>query len=317
MTRPFRFAVITSKAADAHAWRERARRAEALGYTTLLMPDHFQDQLAPLTALATAAAVTDRLAVGTLVFDNDYRHPVVLAKELATLDLLTGGRVEVGIGAGWKRSDYDETGMAYDAPGARIDRMVEAIEVMRALWKSTEPVHYAGTHYRIDGAVGTPSPHTSGGPVLCIGGGGRRMLTIAARLADIVAVNATMTSGQLDASIAVSASPQAFDEKLAWVHDSAVAAGRDGDIELQCHCPFVQITATAEERDAMLAALAPAFASSTDDACDIPLTLVGSIDEIVETLLRRRDRWGFTYTVVPDDAMEAFAPVVAQLAGRT
>src|SRR5262249_36856828 len=165
MTRPFRFAVIPSKAADAHAWRERARRAEALGYTTLLMPDHFQDQLAPLTALATAAAVTDHLAVGTLVFDNDYRHPVVLAKELATLDLLTGGRVEVGIGAGWKRSDYDETGMAYDAPGARIDRMVEAIEVMRALWTSTEPVHYAGTHYRIDGAVGTPSPYTSGGPV--------------------------------------------------------------------------------------------------------------------------------------------------------
>ena len=317
MTRPFRFAVITSKAPDARAWRERARRAEALGYSTLLMPDHFQDQLAPLTALATAAAVTERLAVGTLVFDNDYRHPVVLAKELATLDLLTRGRVEVGMGAGWKRSDYDETGMVYDAPGVRIDRMVEAIDVMRALWKSTEPVRYAGKHYQIDGAVGTPAPHTSGGPALCIGGGGRRMLTVAARVADIVAVNATMTSGQLDASVAATASPQAFDEKLGWVRDAADAAGRADEVELQCHCPFVQVTASAEERDAVLEAIAPAFGSSADDARDIPLTLVGSIDEIVETLRRRRDRWGFTYTVVPDDAMEAFAPVVARLAGRT
>ena len=181
MTHPFRFAVITSKVADASSWRARARRAETLGYSALLMPDHFQDQLAPLTALATAAAVTERLAVGTLVFDNDYRHPVVLAKELATLDLLTGGHVEVGMGAGWKRSDYDEAGIAYDAPGTRIDRMVEAIDVMRALWRSTEPVQFTGTHYRIDGAVGTPAPDTKGGPTLCIGGGGRRMLTIAAR----------------------------------------------------------------------------------------------------------------------------------------
>jgi probable F420-dependent oxidoreductase len=317
MKRPFRFAVITSKAPDAQAWRERARRAEELGYSTLLMPDHFQDQLAPLTALATAAAVTERLGVGTLVFDNDYRHPVVLAKELATLDLLTGGRLEVGIGAGWKRSDYDEAGIPYDAPGGRIDRMVEAIEVMRELWKSTEPVLYAGTHYQIDGAVGTPAPHTPGGPTLCIGGGGRRMLTIAAKVADIVAVNATMTSGQLDESVAATASPKAFDEKLGWVRQAAEASRRAADIELQCHCPFVQITKSGEERDAILEGMATAFGCSPDDACDIPLTLVGSTDEIVETIRRRRDRWGFTYTVVPDVAMEAFAPVVAQLSGNT
>ena len=315
--RPFRFGVITSHAPDGPAWRARARRAEALGYSTLLMPDHFQDQLAPLAALATAAAVTERLAVGTLVFDNDYRHPVVLAKELATLDLLTGGRIEVGLGAGWKRSDYDETGIAYDAPGVRIDRMVEAIEVMRALWRSTEPVRFAGTHYRIAGAVGTPTPHTVGGPTLCIGAGGRRMLGIAARVADIVAVNATMTSGRLDASIAATASPHAFDEKLGWVRDAATACGRSDDIELQCHCAFVRVTENAEERDSMLAAMAPAFGSDTIDARDIPLTLIGSVDDLVETIRRRRDRWGFTYTVVPDDAMEAFAPVVARLAGRT
>jgi probable F420-dependent oxidoreductase len=280
------------------------------------MPDHFQDQLAPLTALATAAAVTEQLAVGTLVFDNDYRHPVVLAKELATLDLLTGGRVEAGMGAGWKRSDYGEAGIAYDTPGTRIDRMVEAIDVMRALWRSTEPVQFAGKHYRIDGAIGTPAPHTPGGPTLCIGGGGRRMLTIAARTADIVAVNATMTSGRLDASVAVTASPRAFDEKLEWVRAAAAACGRTDEIELQCHCAFVRVTATTGERDTMLSALAPAFGPGPDDARDIPLTLIGTIDDLVDTLMRRRERWGFTYTVVPDDAMEAFAPVVAELAGR-
>jgi probable F420-dependent oxidoreductase len=315
MTRPFRFAVITSKVPDANAWRARARRAEELGYSTLLMPDHFQDQLAPLTALATAAAVTERLRVGTLVFDNDYRHPVVLAKELATLDLLTGGRVEVGMGAGWKRSDYDEAGMPYDAPGIRIDRMVEAIDIMRALWQSTEPVHYAGKHYRIDGAVGTPAPSSPGGPALCIGGGGRRLLSIAARVADIVAVNATMTSGKLDASVAATASPAAFDEKLGWVRDAAAACGRSDDIELQCHCAFVSVTTSDDERDSILTAMAPAFGCDVADARDIPLTMIGSVSDIVETVQRRRDRWGFSYTVVPDDAMEAFAPVVAELAG--
>jgi alkanesulfonate monooxygenase SsuD/methylene tetrahydromethanopterin reductase-like flavin-dependent oxidoreductase (luciferase family) len=143
------------------------------------------------------------------------------------------------------------------------------------------------------------------------------MLTIAARVADIVAVNATMTSGQLDASVAATASPQAFDEKLGWVREAATAHGRADDIELQCHCDFVHVTTRADDRESVLGAMAPAFACDPADARDIPLTLVGSTDEIAETLLRRRERWGFTYTVVPDDAMEAFAPVVAQLAGHT
>jgi len=133
VTRPFRFGVITSHAPDGPAWRARARRAEALGYSTLLMPDHFQDQWEPAVGLTVAAEATERLRVGTLVFDNDYRHPVMLAKQIATLDLATGGRVEFGLGAGWKRSDYDESGLAYDPPGVRIDRMIESLAIMRAL----------------------------------------------------------------------------------------------------------------------------------------------------------------------------------------
>jgi hypothetical protein len=142
------------------------------------------------------------------------------------------------------------------------------------------------------------------------------MLTTAARVADIVAVNATLRSGQLDASVAATASPDAFDEKLGWVRAAAGASARTGDIELQCHCAFVQITTSADERDAMLGAMASAFGCDAEAARDLPLTLIGSIDEVVATIVRRRERWGFTYTVVPDDAMEAFAPVVAQLAGH-
>jgi probable F420-dependent oxidoreductase len=312
--RPFRFGVITSHAPVGPAWRARARRAEALGYSSLLMPDHFQDQWEPTVALAVAAEATTSLRVGTLVFDNDYRHPVMLAKSIATLDLASGGRVEFGLGAGWKRSDYDEAGMTYDPPGVRIDRMIEALAIMRALWASAEPVNFTGDHYTIAGAVGTPRPHSQPGPLVCIGGGGKRMLSFAARQADIVAVNATMTAGALGDSVAMTANPAAFDEKLGWVRAAAATAGRLDDIELQCHCPFVHVT---DDRASMLEALAPAFGCSPADATDIPFTMVGTVAEMREAVLRRRDRWGFTYTVVPDDAMEAFAPVVAELAGSS
>jgi probable F420-dependent oxidoreductase len=136
MSHRLRFGVISSRPASAQAWREQARRAEALGYTSLLMPDHFQEQWAPIVGMTIAAEATDQLKVGTLVFANDYRHPAVLAKEIATLDLATGGRVEFGLGAGWKQSDYDEAGLRYERPGVRIARMVEALTIMKALWSS-------------------------------------------------------------------------------------------------------------------------------------------------------------------------------------
>src|SRR5256885_1086312 len=151
MTRPFRFGVITSNAPDGATWRERARRAEALGYSTLFLPDHFQEQWAPIVGMTIAAEATQRLNVGSLVFANDYRHPVVLAKEIATLDLATEGRVEFGLGAGWRRSDYEGAGLQYDGPGTRIDRMAEALAVMKGLWSSAEPLHHDGRHYTIAG----------------------------------------------------------------------------------------------------------------------------------------------------------------------
>jgi probable F420-dependent oxidoreductase len=310
MTRPLRFGVITSQANDGRTWRERARRAESLGYTSLLMPDHFQDQWAPIVGLTVAAEATTTLRVGTLVFDNDYRHPVVLAKELATLDRATEGRLEVGLGAGWKRTDYDEAGIAYDRPGVRIERMAEALTIMRALWTSDEPVHFEGAHYRIAGAVGSPRPH-HGPPPVCIGGGGRRILSLAAREADIVSVNATLTAGTLGAGVAESATPRAFDEKIGWIREAA--EGRFDTIELQCHCPFVMVT---DDAAAIAAQMASGFGLSPDDAREVPLSLFGTIDELCAMVEGRRERYGFTYWIVPDDAMEAFAPVVARLAGR-
>ncbi len=308
--RPLRFGVITSHAPDGPQWRERARRAEAFGYSTLFMPDHFQDQWAPTVGLTIAAEATDTLNVGTLVYANDYRHPVVLAKEIATLDLATGGRVELGLGAGWKRSDYEEAGLGYDTPGVRISRMGESLAVMRALWRSAEPVHFSGDHYAIDGAVGTPRPASPGGPKVCIGGGGKRILSLAAREADIVAVNATLTAGELNRDVAASASPTAFDEKVKLVREAAGA--RADDIELQCHCAFVMIT---EDAASIAGSMASSFGVSADEALDVPLVLLGTVDELCETVLRRRERYGFTYWVVPDDAMDAFAPVVTRLAG--
>ena len=311
MTRAMRFGVITSGEPDGRAWRRLAQRAEELGYSTLFMPDHFQDQWSPTVGLTVAAEATTRLRVGTLVYDNDYRHPVVLAKEMATLDVVCEGRVEFGLGAGWKRDDYDHSGLSFDGAGTRISRMIESLAVMRGLWASADPVTFSGQHYRIAGAVGTPRPHRPNGPLVCIGGGGRRILSFAAREADIVAVNATLRTGALDAEVAATATPDAFDEKLGWVRDAAGA--RLEDIELQCHCAFTKVTSDGPQT---LESMAGAFGVSPREAPDVPLLLVGTIDELCDAILSRRERWGFTYWVIPDTAMESFAPVVDRLASR-
>src|SRR5438034_6481236 len=177
---------MVSRARSAEHWREVAKRAEALGYDTLLMPDHITDQLAPMPALAAAAAATTTLRVGSFVFDNDYRNPVMLAKEATTLDLLSGGRLEFGIGAGWSRRDYQQLGIPYDAPKVRVDRMEEAVVLMKRLW-TEEKVTHEGPHYRVRDAMVLPRPTQRPHPPLMIGASGPRMLRIAAREAQIVA----------------------------------------------------------------------------------------------------------------------------------
>ncbi|MBL8164495.1 MAG: TIGR03621 family F420-dependent LLM class oxidoreductase, partial [Anaerolineae bacterium] len=193
MTHPFRFGVINEQMKPREDWLAHVRRAETLGYATFLLRDHFVpdffgDQYAPIAALMAAAAVTQTLRVGTLVIDNDYRHPVILAKEAATLHLLSGGRFELGIGAGWLRSEYEQAGMPYDPAGVRISRLEESLHIIKGLWNS-EPVTFSGQHYRIDNIDGFPKPEQHL-PIL-IGAGQKRMLTLAGREADIVGILTT------------------------------------------------------------------------------------------------------------------------------
>ncbi len=304
----FRFGVQAKAASSRSEWIGLARKVEELGYATLTMPDHFDDQLAPGIALMSAADATEMLRVGALVWCNDYRHPVVLAKEAATLDLLSDGRLELGIGAGWMKSDYDEAGLDYDRPGVRIDRMVETVAILEGLF-GNEPFSFDGEHYTIAGVNGTPKPVQKPHPPFLIGGGGPRFLGLAGKLADIVGINPNLAAGAITTETGADATAERYDEKVGWVRESA--GERFDDIELQVRAFFVIVT---DDRRGMAETMAPALGLTAEQALNSPLGLVGTVDEITETLIERRERYGFSYIVVGQDQYEDFAPVVANLA---
>jgi probable F420-dependent oxidoreductase len=306
---PFRFAVQTSMTPDGKQWRERARRIEALGYSTLYIPDHFGEQFGPLVALTVAAEATERLRVGTLVLDNDYRHPVVVGKELATLDLLSEGRLEVGIGAGWLTTDYESAGIPLDPPKVRVDRLEEALAVLKGVWRS-ERSSYAGDHYRVTDVAGEPRPSSPGGPKVVIGGGGRRMLSLAAREADIVGVNPNLRAGHVGPEAIESARPARFHERVGWVKEAA--GDRWPELELQI---LTMLVAVVPNRREVAEQMAPAFGVDPDEGVQFPVVLVGDVEEICDTLRERRETYGFSYVVVHEPEMDAFAPVVERLAG--
>jgi probable F420-dependent oxidoreductase len=309
MTKPFRFGVQTRAASDGKAWRDQARQAEDLGYSTLWMPDHFGDQWGPIVGLTSAADATTTLRVGALVFDNDYRHPGMLAKEMATLDVVSEGRMEFGIGSGWMKSDYDEYGLEYDSPGVRIDRMIEGLAIIKQMW--TEGVaDFEGKHYRYTAAVSEPRPVQQPHPPILIGGGGKRMLTYAAKEADIIGFNTKLTAGYVGPEAAAEATAEKFAERVEWV--KAAAGDRFDSLELQCWVGFCFVD---QDRQQVAEMMAPMFNLTPEDALRVPIVMAGSVDEIVETLQQRREDYGFTYWCVPGDAFEAMAPVVAKLAG--
>jgi len=308
--RPLRFGLQVSHTPDGPSWTALARRAEELGYATLFIPDHFEDQFGPLTALTAAAAATTTLRVGALVLDNDYRHPVPLAKELATIDVLSEGRLEVGIGAGWMRTDYERSGIPYDEPRVRVDRLAEAIEVLDGCF-ADGPFSFSGQHYQVDNYDSRPTPVQRPRPPLLLGGGGRRMLTIAARHADIVGINPSLHAGEVGPDAASDATAEATDRKLAWVREAA--GDRFDDIELNC---LVLATLVTDDQEGTAAMMGQMFGLDAAGALEVPHALIGTVEQITEQILKRRERWGFSYWVVQADAMEAFAPVVAELAGR-
>ncbi len=307
--RPFRFGVLAAKARSSSEWKDTARKAEDLGYSTLLMPDHFGDQLSPIAALSTAAAVTETLRVGALVFANDFRHPAVLAKETATLDLLSDGRLEVGLGAGWMMEDYTATGIHEDRPGVRIDRLIEAVAVLRGLWGG-EAFSFDGDHYTISEMVGRPRPAQAGGPPIIVGGGGRRVLSTAARLADIVGVNPNVGEGKVGPEAIASMSADATEQKLGWVREAA--GDRFDDIEISI---LKFVTIVTDDRDGVAAKVGGAMGMDAATLLASPHTLVGSAEQVADELIEQRERWQGSYVTVQSDAIDTFAPVVAALAG--
>ena len=308
--RRFRFGIQLSQPLEGMTWAETARHVEALGYSSLQMPDHFGDQLAPLTALAVAAGATTTLKVGALVFGNDYRHPVTLATEMATLDVLSEGRVEVGLGAGWMTSDYEQSGIPLDRPGVRVDRLEESLQVVAGLFGGL-PFSFNGDHYQIDGMTLRPHPFTDGGPPLVVGGGGKRVLSIAARYADIVGINSNMRAGVIGTDAAVDALPGSTDRKVDWVREAA--GERFEDIELNVLAFLAAVCDDAQDRARSFAEI---FGTGADELLDSPVVLLGTLDEIEERLLARRERWGISYYVFSGPVADQMAPVVARMTGR-
>ncbi len=307
--RGFRFGVQVSKETSAKGWAELARRTEAAGYEVLTMPDHFTDQLAPIPALMAAASATTTLRVGALVFDNDYKHPVVLAKELATIDLLSEGRLEIGLGAGWMISDYEEAGIPYDSPKVRIDRFIEGVAVIRGAM-AEGAFSFSGDHYTITNYNGQPKP-VQARPPLLIGGGGKRVLTYAAREADIIGINGTMTAGVVGPEALSTMTAESVDEKVAIV--AAAGAHRINDIEMNIRTFFVKVT---NDRAATVDGISSMFGVSKDMIDASPFALIGSVEECIEQLLERRERWGFSYTIVGAENIDECAPIVAALRGK-
>lgn len=314
MNRPFRFGVQLAEFPGAD-WAERVQRLETLGYSTVFCPDHFSSQMDPTAWAAAAAAVTTRLRVGSLVYGIDYRHPVVYAKQAATIERLSGGRYEFGIGAGWMATDYEQAGLRYDRPGLRIERLGEALQICEGLWAG-DGFSFAGRHYQVRDvprAIDVPVR-----PKLLIGGGGRRLLSLAGRHADIVGINPQLPEGRVTPETPADLTPERVREKVGWVRAAASAAGRDAAaIELQS---LVFVTALTDEPRGLREALARSSGMTAEQVADCPLFLTGPAVEICDRLERRREQTGISYVVIqgrdPDVTERFAAEVVSKLAGR-
>jgi probable F420-dependent oxidoreductase len=315
--RRFRFGVVGESIRSGEQLLATAHRAEELGYSTLVLRDHFVgepfgDQLAPLVALTAVAGATRTLRVGTQVLDNDYRHPVLLAKEAATLDLLSGGRLELGLGAGWLREEYQRAGMPFAAAGVRVSRLEESLEILKGLF-SGSPFSFCGDHYQVAGLESFPRPAQRPHPPVLVGAGSRRMLGIAGRRADIVGIlPRALPNGTISEDLQ-ERSPAAVAQKIAWVREAA--GDRFDQMELSTMASVI-VTAGHREAAERIAAKRGWGAEGADLLLEMPGVLIGSPDRIADELQARRDRYGFSYYVISDQDMEAFGPVVDRSAGR-
>lgn len=307
MTHAFRFGAKATRATSGKEWRDLARQAEDLGYVSFQIDDHFGNQLAPVPAIMAAAAATERILVGPHVAGIDFRNPVLFAKEAATIDLLSDGRMLLGLGAGWSKDDYAIAGIEQANAATRIERLGEAVQIMRGLW-GAEPFSFQGAHYSVAEVSAMPKP-ISRIPIL-IGGGGRKLLTLAAQQADIVGINPQIVARSINPRSMATAAADVVDEKIAWVKEAA--GDRFGEIELQLQLFKTQVT---DDPQPVTEALAKAFGLPPEVVATAPFFQVGSVQQITENLLAMRERWGISYIVCQNDGTQALAPVVAQLAG--
>lgn len=309
--KPFRFGVQLAEL-PVDRWREAARQIETLGYSTVFIPDHFGSQWDPMTALPALSTVTETLNVGSLVYDIDYRHPVIYAKAAATLHLLSEGRFEFGIGAGWMETDYVEAGMRYDRPGVRIARLDEALQIIFSMWEN-ERTSFEGEHYTIREIAQAAKLPKGERPKVLIGGGGKRLLTLAGRYADIVGINPAIPEGRVTSATPADSSPERIREKVSWVREGAIAAGRNpDDIELNS---LTFVTAIVDDPSPVRESIAKSSGMTVDQVADCPLFLTGSASEIRDRLQQRREDTGISYTVIQagDDALlETFAKEIVE-----
>ena len=323
MSRPFRFGVQAYAPASAKEWRDLARRAEDLGYSSFHLADHVigpgpalnatghpVQTVAAIPAMAVAAEATSTIKVGCRVLCVDYRNPVMLTKELATLDFFSEGRLEIGLGAGWLQNEYEAMGVPFDRAGVRLDRLEEVIGLVRASFADGE-LNIDGRHVHAVGFEAVPKPVQKPCPPIMIGGGAKRVLTIAGREADIVSLNFNNSTGRLGPEGIGSSTAELTDQKIEWIREGAGA--RFGDIELEIAAYFTVVT---DDGATVRGKMGPMFGLTAEAMAEHPNVLIGSVDEICDRIVERRERFGISYTSFGSSSMEAVAPVVARLAGK-
>jgi probable F420-dependent oxidoreductase len=307
MTHAFRFGAKATRAASATEWTDLAKQAEDLGYASFQIDDHFGNQLAPVPAIMAAAAATSTILVGPHVAGIDFRNPVLFAKEAATIDLLSDGRMLLGLGAGWSKDDYAIAGIEQASASVRIERLGEAVQIMRGLW-GEGAFSFSGQHFQVAEVDARPKPISSI-PIL-IGGGGKKLLTLAAQSADIVGINPTIVARSINPRSMATAAADVVDEKIAWVEEAA--GDRFGEIELQLQLFKTQVT---DDPGPVIDGLAKAFGLPPEVVATAPFFQIGSVAQIKENLIAMRERWGISYIVCQNDGTQALAPIVAELAG--
>jgi probable F420-dependent oxidoreductase len=309
--KPFRFGINMRDAGSRAEWQDKARKVETLGYSVMLVPDHLTPILATLPAVMSAADATTRLRIGTNVLNNDLRHPVLLAREAGTIDVLSDGRLELGLGAGYMRIEYDQAGLRFDRGGIRVERLAESVAIIKGLLGGAE-VNFVGRHYRVTGHKIYPLPVQRPHPPIIIGGNGPRLLELAAREADIVNLTGlTFTRGgtSLDMSGWTVAG---LEERMRVIRQ---AAGERFD-RLELSAQIQRVIVTDRPREAAEELQKRWEQLSVDEIREAPFVLIGTVDEMVEALQARRDRWGISYFVTFEPYLDAFAPVVARLTGK-